>query len=173
MKDLNRFPLATLHDLLDHEARQFTHAEVQLQHAIPGWIAQAASEKLKSVLEKYLGIVKLHIHHMDAFFEAEQISSLSNVNRVMEACITEIREKMAQCADTEVRDACLLAGIQSINHQKIHAYGTAAAFAGALGMEQTAGMFHEAEVNEKQIDVRLSQLAKFEVNQKARSPITL
>ena len=43
----------------------------------------------------------------------------------------------------------------------------------ALGMEKQAAIFHEAEINEKQIDDRLSQLAEYEINMKARTPIVL
>jgi ferritin-like metal-binding protein YciE len=77
------------------------------------------------------------------------------------------------CSDAEVKDACLLSSIQEINHYKISAYGTAAAFASTLGMDATAQVFRKAEVNEKQIDDRLSQLAAFEINLKARAPIVL
>jgi hypothetical protein len=40
-------------------------------------------------------------------------------------------------------------------------------------MEKPATVFHEAEINEKQIDDRLSQLAKYEINVKAKAPIIL
>jgi len=91
----------------------------------------------------------------------------------MHAFIEEAEEKLNACTDAEVRDACLLACIQSINHFKISTYGTAAAFAKALDMENQAVIFHEAEINEKQIDDRLSQLAEFEINVKAKAPIVL
>ena len=52
-------------------------------------------------------------------------------------------------------------------------YGTAAAFAKALGNDKFAAIFHEAEVNEKLIDIRLSQLAEQEINSKAKAPIVL
>jgi hypothetical protein len=40
-------------------------------------------------------------------------------------------------------------------------------------MEQAASIFYTAEVSEKQIDSRLSQLAEFDINKKARSPFHL
>jgi ferritin-like metal-binding protein YciE len=80
---------------------------------------------------------------------------------------------MKYCADPEVKDACLLACIQAINHFKISEYGTAAAFAKELNMEKSATVFHEMEINEKHIDDRLSQLAEYEINRKARAPIVI
>ncbi len=85
----------------------------------------------------------------------------------------DTNEKLLMCADAEVTDACLLASVQMINHFKISAYGTAAAFANTLGMDAAAIFFHKAEVHEKQIDDRLTQLAQYEINFRAKSPIVL
>jgi len=172
MKDITP-TITTLHNLLDYDAGKFIGAEVQLKSSLTGWINAASSVKLKTVLQKYLDFVQQHVQKMNAFFEEEKISSLSVFSRVMQAYIEEANEKLSNCTDAEVRDACLLASIQAINHFKISTYGTAAAFANALGMEKQAAIFHEAEVKEKQIDDRLSQLAEHEINSKARSPIVL
>ena len=169
----NNQTVTTLHDLLHYDARKFANAEIQLQHSLPGWIQKAASVKLKTVLQKYLDLVQQHVQKLNGFFEEEKINSLSNTNRVMHAFIEETNEKISTCADAEVKDACLLACIQIINHFKISMYGTAAAFANTLGIEKQAVIFHEAEVNEKQIDDRLSQLAEYEINANAKSPIVL
>ena len=165
--------ITTLHNLLDYDARKFISAEVQLKNILPEWISKAGSLQLKTVLQKYLELVKHHIQKMEAFFEEENIISLSLTNRVMQAFIEEANEKLGNCTDAQVKDACLLACIQAINHFKISTYGTAAAFANALGMEKPATVFHEAEINEKQIDDRLSQLAEHEINVKAKAPILL
>jgi ferritin-like metal-binding protein YciE len=169
----NNQAITTLHNLLDYEARQFTSGEVQLKNCLPEWINKAGSLKLKAILQKYLELTEQHRQKMDSFFEEEKINSLNLTNRVMHAFIEEAEEKLSICTDTEVKDACLLAGVQAINHFKISIYGTAAAFANALDMEKHAAVFHEAEVNEKQIDDRLSQLAEHEINIKAKAPIVL
>ena len=169
----NNPTITTLHNLLDYDARKFTSAEIQLKNSLPEWINKASSLQLKTVLQKYLDFVQQHVQKMEGFFEEEKISSLSLTNRVMRAFIEEAEEKLSNCTDAEVKDACLLACIQAINHFKISTYGTAAAFANALDMEKHAAVFHEVEVNEKQIDDRLSQLAEHEINIKAKAPILL
>lgn len=165
--------ISTLHNLLDYDAHKFTSAEIELKNSLPGWINQASSLKLKAVLQKYLDMVLQHVDKMERFFEEENITSLCLTNRVMRAFIEETDEKLAQCADAEVKDACLLACIQVINHFKISTYGTAAAFANALGMDKQAGVFHTIEINEKQIDDRLSQLANYEINTLAKTLIAM
>jgi ferritin-like metal-binding protein YciE len=169
----NNQTITTLHNLLDEDARKFIIAEVQLKKVLPEWINKAGSVKLKAVLQKYLELVEQHIQKMEDFFEEENVSSLSLASRIMQAFIDEAEEKLSNCTDAEVKDACLLACIQAINHFKISTYGTAAAFANTLGMEKSATVFHEAEVNEKQIDDRLSQLAEHEINNKAKTPVLL
>lgn len=169
----NNKPIATLRDLLDYNSQKFTAAEIELRNNLPSWIYKAGSVKLKSVLQKYLDVVDEHVQVLSGFFEEEKISSLSVANKIMLAFIEETNEKLNNCADQQVKDACLLACIQGINHFKISLYGTAAAFAKELEMEKFASVFHKAEVNEKQIDDRLSQLAEHEINVTAKTPIVL
>jgi ferritin-like metal-binding protein YciE len=165
--------ISTLHQLLDYDARKFTSAEIQLKKSLEDWINKTGSFQLKMTLQKYHEFVMQHVKKLESFFEEEEIISLSLTNRIMQAFIEESNEKINACADTEVRDACLLAGIQAINHYKISIYGTAAAFAKELGLEKFAAVFHESEVNEKQIDDRLSQLAEHEINLKSKKVGTL
>jgi len=162
-----------LHHLLDYDARKFTIAEIQLKNSLLFWQNNAGSLKLKTILQKYLDFVQQHIQKMESFFEEEKITSLSINNRIMQAFIEETDERILACADIEAKDASLLASIQTINHFKISVYGTAASFARALGMEKYATVFHEAEINEKQIDDRLSQLAEHEINNLAKTPVLL
>lgn len=165
--------ITTLHNLLDHEASKFSSAEIQLNNALPQWISKANSVKLKTVLQKYKDDITEHLQNLEEFVNAERLTSLPLTNRMMHAYIQDTNEKLVICADAEVTDACLLASVQMINHYKISAYGTAAAFANTLGMENTAVFFHRAEVHEKQIDDRLTQLAQYEINFRAKSPIVL
>lgn len=163
----------TLHNLLDSDSRKFTSAEILLKRILPDWINKTSSIKLKTILQKYFEFVQQHIEKLEDFFAEENINSLVINNRIMKAFVEETEERLMQCKDAEVKDACLLSSIQAINHYKISSYGTAAAFAKALEMEKQAGVFHEIEINEKQIDDRLSQLAEYEINRKAKAPISI
>lgn len=165
--------ITTLHDLLDFDARKFSISEMQVNQVLPVWIGKANALKLKTVLQRYNDLIQKNIEKLEAFIAEENINSLSFINKVMSALIDETESKLASCGDPEVKDACLLACVQSINHYKISMYGTASAFAKILGKEKAAILFHEAEAGEKQIDDRLSQLAEHEINDKAKSPIVL
>jgi ferritin-like metal-binding protein YciE len=173
MKENTSHAIGTLHNLLDYDVAKFSSAEVQLKNILPVWKNISSSLKLKDILIRYQGYIEQHIERMEKFMREEGLSSVYITNNIMKAFIEEVQEKLGICADADVKDACLLACVQEINHYKISVYGTAAAFTKALTMDKAAVVFHEAEVNEKQIDDRLSQLAEFEINAKARAPILI
>lgn len=161
--------LINLSNLFRNDASKFNSAEIQLKNSLQEWIGIADSPKLKDVLQKYLVLIQKHLDNLEAFFTDEEMTDINTKNRVMEACIIECDDKIESCLDKEVRDAGLLACVQLINHVKISTYGTAAAFAKVMQMDKYASIFYEAEINEKQIDNRLSQLAEFEINIRAKS----
>ena len=169
----NKTVISTLHQLLDYDASRFENAEIRLNDILPEWIKTTDSMQFKLVLQKYLDFVGQHITKIQSFYSKENFSSVSINNPVIAGLIEDGKEKLSFCSDTEIKDACLLAIIQSINHYKICAYGTAAAYAITLGMDDEATLFREIEINEKHIDDRLSQLAAFEINEKAKSPIKI
>jgi ferritin-like metal-binding protein YciE len=165
--------IASLHNLLDQDTRKFTSAEIQLLNTLPHWIETASSVEMKTVLLKYLDLVRQQVQTMEIFIEKENIGTLDLTNGVMYALIQETDQMLSHCTDPAIKDACLLANIQAINHYKINRYGTAASFAQALGMEEPATAFHEATASEKEVDSALSKLAAADINIKARSAVAL
>lgn len=170
---MNSKSITTLHDLLDYNAQKFAAAEVVLRNNLPAWINKAGSVKLKLVLQRYLDLVTEHVDKLSSFITAEEINSLSLSNKIMLAFVDETNEKIKDCTNHDVTDACLVSCIQGMNHFKISFYGTAAAFAKELEMERFSKLFHDMEVNEKQIDERLTELAVLGINSEAEVPIVL
>jgi len=169
----NHQAIATLHDLLGYDAKKIADAEIQVKKALQGYTGNTNNLKLQDVLRKYIAFIDQHIEKLEMFLVKEKIFPFSPVNKVMQAFIAHTEEKLSVCIDEGIKDACLLASVQEINHYKISMYGTAAAFAKTLEMEDISAIFHEAEINEKHIDDRLSQLAEHEINSKAKTPVLL
>lgn len=169
----NNTTISTLHQLLDYNTQSFVVGEVHLQQALQHWIEKASAVKLKAVFQKYLDHTQQNVTSFEKFIDAEKMNLISNENKILNVLIEDATDRFALCSDPEIKDACLLASVQVINHYKICTYGTAAAYATTLGMEEAAKIFKTAEINEKQIDDRLSQMAEFEINKKATSPIVL
>jgi ferritin-like metal-binding protein YciE len=167
------YNLTTLHNLVDYDARKLASAETQVESILHDWITKAGALPLKTELLQYLAIVKQHTQRLVDFLNEENIQVLSRINPVMQAYIAEAREQLCNCMDAELVDASLLASVQGINHYKISMYGTAAAFSKSLGNSKAANLFHDALLNEKEVDERLSRLAEQEINARATAPVVL
>lgn len=169
----DRQTITTLHNLMDYAILKLTAGEIQLKNVLPEWIRATRSEKLKVILRKYLDITAIHVDNIRSISKNDTAISSFSSSHIVKGIIEEAELLFDKCTDAEIKDAALLAFVQQINHHKICAYGTVAAYANSLTMEKEAAVFHEAEINEKQIDDRLSQLAEYEINSKAKTPILL
>lgn len=163
--------LNSIHDLLLFNTKKIADAETQLVNVLPDWASKAKEQKLKDIINKYRDSMTRQIEKMNSFFAQENISPANNNNEIMNALIFETDGKISACKNEEVKDACILASIQEINHYKISVYGTLTAFANLLKTDNSTTLFHEAEITEKQIDDRLSQLAEHEINGRAKAPV--
>jgi len=165
--------ISSLRQLLDEEVSHMLLGERQLKASIVRWVSKENAVPLRLLLHDYLDVVEKHIRLLEVICKEEQIGSYELFNRVMKAYIVEADEKLAGCTCPEIKDACLLAAIQRINHFKISVYGTAAAFASAIKLQKAGLLFHQAELAEKDMDERLSYLAEHELNRKAIAPVAL
>ena len=169
----NTITIKSLNDLFHYDMSTFSIAEIKLSHILPIWARKVGSIKLKTVLCKYENLINQNVEKMEPFLFEESINSLALTHTIMDAFIEQTNEKLSFCTDTEIKDACLLACIQNINHFKISIYGTAASFANTLGLKDQSSFFYEAEESEKNIDTLLSQIAEQEINYRARTPFAI
>jgi ferritin-like metal-binding protein YciE len=70
----------------------------------------------------------------------------------------------APASMTDFFEKGLIASAQKLEHYEIAAYGTVAALAGQLDLRDDQQTLHESLEEEKQADLRLTKLAKREVN---------
>jgi len=169
----NTMAITNLHDLLINDYARYFSFEKSLKQILPNWVLLSHSLKLKTILQRYLYYTEQHLNQLESVSNEIISHYLINRDRTIDYRISSINKRLASCTDPEVRDACLLAAVQELNHQKISMYGTAASFSNMLGDKKAAKIFYAAEVSEKQIDKRLSDLAEQEINLRARTPLAL
>ncbi|UMX57981.1 DUF892 family protein [Escherichia coli] len=86
----------------------------------------------------------------------------------MEGLIEEANEVIESTEKNEVRDAALIATAQKVEHYEIASYGTLATLAEQLGYRKKAAkLLKETLEEEKQTDVKLTDLAVGNINMKA------
>ncbi|MBZ4191639.1 ferritin-like domain-containing protein [Niabella beijingensis] len=160
--------ISSLHHFCNHEAGKLTSIETQMKQNLREWIILARSRQLRTILYDYHDVVRQHAAKLESFYQ-EEVNAPIVIDRALEAFVKEANEKIKQCSDPEIMDACLVTCIQAINHFKILLYKTAGVFAKELGMEKAAITFREMETNEKHIDHCLSQLTQYDINKNTQA----
>ena len=85
----------------------------------------------------------------------------------MAGIVEEGSEKLQEDIEGSVLDAALIASAQKVEHYEISAYGTAIAWAEALGLNDVVQVLNETLEEEKAADEKLSALAESGINQAA------
>lgn len=159
--------LDNLMKLWIHELKDLHSAETQLLEALPKVRAAAHDADLKEAISGHLGETRSHVARLEKIFAGLEFSPSGQRCKGMEGLIEEATHALSAEAEPEVRDAAIIAAAQRIEHYEIAAYGTAAAFAEALGEHDACALLQETLDEESRADVHLSRLARRRVNFKA------
>lgn len=147
-------------DLFCQEVKEIYASEMEIVNHLPTIISSAHSKELKETLSNYLNEVKLHLNSI------EKCCSEFQVNLIDARCTTtldilkEAQELINACENSPVRDAAIIAVIQSLQHYKMSLYGTARTFARHLNINKAMDLFQRALNNEGEADRSLTRLAE-------------
>ena len=86
----------------------------------------------------------------------------------LDEAIEEANEVIESTEKNEVRDAALIAAAQKVEHYEIASYGTLATLAEQLGYKKAVKLLAETLEEEKETDLKLTDLAVGNINQKAQ-----
>ena len=160
--------ITTLQELFEHEIRDLYSAEEQIIDALPDMIDAAHDGELQTALRGHLEATKRHMSRL------EELARILDFDPTGVKCegIRGILKEGGKLVDSEVdeedvRDAAIIAAAQRVEHYEIASYGTARTFARMLGEEEAARMLEETLQEEKEADVRLTDIAEDHVNRRA------
>jgi ferritin-like metal-binding protein YciE len=159
----------TLQELLVDELRDLHNAEKQLTKALPKLAKAASHDDLREAFETHLEETREHVTRLEEMFAALGEKVKSKPCPGMAGIIEEGSELMKEDAEPSVMDAGLIAAAQRAEHYEIGAYGTCAAWARLLGLDEVVGLLEQTLEEEKAADQKLSALAEQEINQAAAS----
>ena len=94
-------------------------------------------------------------------------ASSEKLSAAFNAHLEEANEVVESTEKNEVRDAALIAAAQKVEHYEIASYGTLVTLAEQLGYKKAAKLLAETLEEEKQTDVKLTDLAVGNINKKA------
>ena len=157
----------TLNDLFLHELRDLYSAETQLMEALPKMAEAAHDENLKAAFNHHLEETKGQKERLDIISQILSEGLDGETCEAMKGLIKEGEESVHLDADSDVKDAALIASGQRVEHYEMAGYGTAVHFADRVGNKEVRDLLQETLQEEKHADSKLNDLATNSINEKA------
>jgi ferritin-like metal-binding protein YciE len=153
-----------LDKLFEETLRDVYYAEKAILKNLPKMAKKASSDKLRSAFEEHIDQTEEHVGRLEQIFELIGKAPRGKRCPAIDGLAEEASEIMQEIDDETVRDAGMLAAAQAVEHYEIARYGTLAAWAEKLGMEDAAKLLETTLEEEKKTDMKLSELALSEIN---------
>ncbi|EPK6498271.1 ferritin-like domain-containing protein [Klebsiella aerogenes] len=161
--------IQTIEDIFTHLLSDTYSAEKQLTRALAKLSRASACEELQTVFSAHLEETQGHIERIDKLLEQNDQIRLKRMKCVaMEGLIEEANEVIEATEKNEIRDAALIAAAQKVEHYEIAAYGTLCTQAEQLGYKAAVKLLAETLEEEKDADMKLTDIAVGHVNQDAQ-----
>ena len=153
-----------LEDLFEDMLKDIYDAEMQIVTALPKMIDAAHSQDLKNGFKEHLEVTRRQTQRLEQIFKEMKTDPKGKKCVGMQGLIKEGEEIMKEAGDPDVMDAGLIAAAQKIEHYEISSYGSARAYAQALGHQTFAGLLNQTLQEEGQTDKKLTALAEGHIN---------
>lgn len=156
-----------LRDLFEDSLKDIYWAEKALTKALPKMAKNATSEELVMALTEHLSVTQTQVTRLEEVFAAIGVKAQAKKCAAMEGLIKEAEEIMESTEEGVVRDAGIISAGQKVEHYEIATYGTLCAFAKILNETEAAELLLETLNEEKEADVKLSEIAETSINLEA------
>jgi len=160
-------PIKTLNDLFVHTLQDVYYAEQKITKALPKMIEKVTEPQLKQAFQTHLAETKNHVRRLEQVFQMHGEPAKAATCPAIDGIIDEAEEIMSDASDPEVLDAAALASAQAVEHYEITRYGTLIAWARQLGRNDCATVLQQTLEEEKDTDLKLTEIAEARVNRVA------
>ncbi|WP_295976093.1 ferritin-like domain-containing protein [uncultured Xanthomonas sp.] len=157
----------TIDELFIHELSDIYSAEKQLTKALPRLARASTNPALRAAFEAHLEETQGQIERIDQIVENGNLRLKRIKCAAMEGLVEEGKEVIDSIEAGPVRDAALIGGAQKVEHYEIASYGTLAAMAKQLGMDDALSLLLETLNEERSTDEKLTLLAEQGGNEEA------
>lgn len=153
-----------LMSLFEDELKDIFWAENALLKAIPQMIKNATSEDLNRALTSHLEETKEQITRLEKVFTLIKVKAEAKKCDAMEGLIKEATHIMESCEEGSMRDAGIISSAQKVEHYEIATYGTLRQFAETLQLTEVEKLLATTLQEEKESDLKLSEVAMEAIN---------
>jgi ferritin-like metal-binding protein YciE len=161
--------ITTLQALYADELKDLWSANDQMVRALTTIAPQATNPKLKQMLDSSREGISKHTELLKRLIDAQGETVKKEHCKGMEGLVAEAIKHSVEEAPQKgpVRDAAIIAQYQRMTHYGITGFGTVAAFAKALQLEQDFQQLESSVKDMHQSDDLMSELAESAVNTEA------
>lgn len=156
--------MKTLRDLFIHELKDLYSAEKQLTEAIPKMVQAASTKELQEAFSSHLKETEQQLERVHGLLQDLGENPGSTKCDAMEGLIEEGEHMIKEDAAAAVKDAGLIAAAQRVEHYEMAGYGTARAYAEALGETEAASVLGAILDEESHANEKLNKIAMNTVN---------
>ena len=149
-----------LEDLFYDTLRDVYWAEKHLLKALRKMAKNATSPELVEAFENHRAETEVHVERLDQVFAIIGKAARAKTCEAMVGLSAEGDHVMEEAEEGPVRDVGLIGAAQAVEHYEIARYGTLAAWARLLGLEDAAALLDATLEEEKAADELLSGIAE-------------
>lgn len=162
-----------LEEFFIEELKDVYGAEKQITKALPKMVKAANSPQLRQAFEEHLDVTEMQIARLDDIFDKLGEPQDSKKCEAMDGIIDEGEDIINETEDgTATRDVGLIMAAQKVEHYEIATYGSLVQLANTLGYPDVAELLQATLDEEKEADVKLSDIALNSVNYQASEETT-
>jgi len=156
-------------ELLTEELKDAYSAEKQALRCMQKTLRKASATALREGIQLHIDQTQVQIERIEQAMEKLGVRPGRKVCEAMRGLVEEAQHQIEEHEEKgPILDLIIVAGMQRIEHYEIAAYGTDVALAKALGETEVADLLTETLEEEKQTDLKLT-----EVTQRAIMPEAL
>ena len=160
--------LNSLEDLYVEQLKDLYSAENQITDALPKMKDAATHQELKNAFQMHLDQTERQVDRLEQIFKDLDKSPKGHTCKAMQGLIKEGEEMIKEKAESDVKDAGLIAAAQRVEHYEIAGYGTVRNFAQRLGHQKHVDLLQQTLDEEGETDKKLTRLAERVINPDAQ-----
>jgi len=150
-------------DLLTEELKDAYSAEKQALRCMQRAMKKASAPALRDGIELHIEQTQTQIERLEQAMEKLETRPGRKVCEAMRGLVEEAQHSIEEHDKGPIMDLVIVAGMQRIEHYEISAYGTAIALAEALGETEVSRLLNETLAEEKQTDVKLTEVTQQQI----------
>lgn len=169
MKTMTERKSGVINELFGHQLQDIYWAETAIDKFMPEIVSEVTSGDLRSTLEEHMKITKGQIKRLETVFGILGSEVKGEKCDGMQGLIDEAEKIIDEAQQGMVRDAFIIGAVQKVEHYEMASYGTLKAIATIIGEFEVASLLGETLEEEREADMKLTEIAENLVNIEAAS----